>query len=120
MPFPFAGELAALGTSVLFSIGATFFTLSSRQVGSAVVNRTRLLAATVILMVAHVFIFGGVLPWLATPDQWFWFSLSGIIGLSLGDVALFQAFVQLGTRLTMLVFSLSPVLAAFMGWAFLN
>ena len=120
MPFPFAGELAALGTSVLFSIGATFFTLSSRLVGSAVVNRTRLLAATIILMVAHVIIFGGVLPWLATPSQWFWFSLSGIIGLSLGDVALFQAFVQLGTRLTMLVFSLSPVLAALMGWAFLS
>ena len=118
--FPFAGEFAALGTSVMFSIGATFFTLSSRQVGSAVVNRSRLLAATLILMAAHLVLFDGLLPKLATTDQWFWFSLSGIIGLSLGDVALFQAFVQVGTRLTMLVFSLSPVLAALMGWAFLN
>ena len=87
--FPFAGEFAALGTSVMFSIGATFFTLSSRQVGSAVVNRSRLLAATLILMAAHLVLFGGLLPKLATTDQWFWFSLS-------------------------------PVLAALMGWAFLN
>jgi drug/metabolite transporter (DMT)-like permease len=120
MPFPFIGELAALGTSTFFSIGATLFTLSSRQVGSAVVNRSRLLAASIILMVAHLIFFGTVLPLAATSDQWFWFSLSGIIGLVLGDVALFQAFVQIGTRLTMLVFSMSPVLAALMGWAFLG
>lgn len=115
-PFLFAGELAALGTSFFFSIGPTFFTLSSRVLGSAVVNRSRLLAATLILMSGHLIIYGGVLPWLATPEQWFWFSLSGIIGLSLGDAALFQAFVQIGPRLTMLVFSLSPVLAALLGW----
>jgi drug/metabolite transporter (DMT)-like permease len=120
MPFPFIGELAALGTSTFFSIGATLFTLSSRQVGSAVVNRSRLLAAAIILMAAHLIFFGTALPLAATSDQWFWFSLSGIIGLVLGDVALFQAFVQIGTRLTMLVFSMSPVLAALMGWAFLG
>ncbi len=120
MPFPFAGELAALGTSIFFSIGATLFTLSSRSVGSAVVNRTRLLAAAVILLAAHVVFFGTVLPLTATSSQWFWFSLSGIIGLVLGDIALFQAFVQIGTRLTMLIFSMSPVLAALMGWTFLG
>lgn len=120
MPFPFAGEIAALATSVFFSIAPTLFTLSARLVGSAVVNRSRLLAATLILMGAHFFLIGGLLPWLATADQWFWFSLSGIIGLSLGDAALFQAFVQIGPRLTMLIFSLSPVLAALAGWAWLG
>lgn len=120
MPFPFAGELAALGTSVFFSIAPTFFTLSSRLVGSAAVNLTRLLGATLILMAAHFFLFGGILPWLATPEQWFWFSLSGVIGLTLGDAALFQAFVQIGPRLTMLVFSLSPILTALAGWAWFD
>jgi drug/metabolite transporter (DMT)-like permease len=112
--------MAALGTSVLFSIGATFFTLSSRRVGSAVVNRSRLLTASAILVTAHLILFGSLLPAQATSDRWLWFSLSGIIGLTLGDVALFQAFVQIGTRLTMLVFSLSPVLATLLGWAFLD
>jgi drug/metabolite transporter (DMT)-like permease len=119
-PFPFAGELAALATSVFFSIGPTFFTLSGRLVGSALVNRTRLVAATLILMLVHTFIYGGALPWLATPSQWGWLALSGLIGLTLGDAALFQAFVQIGPRLTMLVFSLAPVLTALLGWFWLG
>lgn len=118
--FAFAGEFAALATSIFFSIGPTFFTLSGRLVGSALVNRTRLLAAVSILMVVHTMIYGGALPWLATPTQWQWLAISGVIGLTLGDAALFQAFVQIGARLTMLVFSLSPVLTAFAGWLWLN
>ncbi len=114
-PFLFAGELAALATSVMFSIGPSFFTLSGRLIGSVMVNRGRLLAAAIILMLAHLVIYGALLP-QATADQWLWFSLSGVIGLSLGDAALFQAFIQIGPRLTMLIFSLSPILAALMGW----
>jgi drug/metabolite transporter (DMT)-like permease len=119
-PFEFAGELAALATSIFFSIGPTFFTLSGRLVGAALVNRTRLLAATIILMIAHTMIYGGALPWLATPTQWQWLAISGVIGLTLGDAALFQAFVQIGPRLTMLVFSLAPVLTALAGYFWLN
>ncbi len=119
-PFPFAGELAGLGTALFFAFGATFFTLSSRLVGSAVINRARLLTATLMLLVVHTLILGGPLPWLATADRWWWLGLSGVIGLALGDAALFQAFVQVGTRLTVLVFSTAPVFAAIMGWVFLN
>lgn len=115
-PFTFAGEVFALGTSLLFSIGATFFTLSSRQLGSAVVNRGRLLAATLALIGGHLLIYGVFFP-SASADQWFWLGASGIIGLTLGDAALFQAFVQIGPRLTMLVFSTAPIWAALVGWA---
>lgn len=114
-PFAFAGEIFALGTSLLFSIGATFFTLSSRQLGSAVVNRGRLLAASIALIAGHFIIYGVLFP-SATPDQWFWLAASGIIGLTLGDAALFQAFVLIGPRLTMLVFSTAPIWAALVGW----
>ena len=116
----FLGELAALATSVMFSIGPTFFTLGGRLVGSVIVNRVRLLAAGLILILVHVLIYGQLLPLSAAPDRWFWLALSGVIGLTLGDAALFQAFIQLGARLTMLVFSLSPVLSAILAWAFLG
>ena len=120
MPIPFLGELAALATSLFFSIGPTFFTLAGRLVGSAIVNRSRLLVATLILIVIHAVFLGEFLPLSADPERWWWLGLSGVIGLTLGDAALFQAFVQLGARLTMLVFSLSPVLSAIMAWLFLN
>lgn len=120
MAIPFLGELAALATSVMFSIGPTFFTLSGRLVGSVIVNRARLLAATVILIALHGLLYGELLPLSAAVERWWWLGLSGVIGLALGDAALFQAFVQLGARLTMLVFSLSPVLSALMAWLFLQ
>ena len=45
---PFIGELAAVGTSLCFSFGSTFFTLSGRAIGSVMVNRGRLLVAVVL------------------------------------------------------------------------
>lgn len=120
MPFPFLGELASLGTSLMFSIGPTFFTLGGRLVGSMVVNRTRLLAALLMLLPAHLLLYGQFLPLDAAAAHWGWFGLSGVIGLTLGDAFLFQAFVQIGPRLTMLVFSLAPLLTAVMGYLWLG
>lgn len=117
---PFIGELAALATSFFFSIGPTFFTLAGRLVGSAVVNRTRLLVALVYLLVTHWILYGTPLPMDADPARWFWLGLSGVIGFVLGDAALFQAFIQLGTRLTMLIFATNPIVAAILAWVFLE
>jgi len=111
----YLGEIAGLATAVFFAGGASFFTLSSRLVGSQVVNRTRLLVATLILLGLHLLLYGTIVP-VAGSARWLWLGLSGVIGLSLGDAALFQAFIQLGTRLTMLVFSTAPVVAAVLGY----
>ncbi len=116
MPIPFAGELAALATSICFSIAPAFFTLAGQRVGSVVVNRTRLLVVVLMLFVVHSILYGEPLPFEAGADRWFWLSVSGVIGLALGDAALFQAFLLIGTRLTMLIFSLSPVLSALLAW----
>ncbi|HAY85643.1 MAG TPA: EamA family transporter [Chloroflexi bacterium] len=117
---PFVGEIASLITSFFFSIGPTFFTLAGRMVGSVVVNRTRLVVALVYLLVVHGLIYGSFLPLDAAPDRWFWLGLSGLIGFVLGDAALFQAFVVIGTRLTMLIFAVNPIIAALLGWLFLD
>lgn len=50
---PFAGELAALGTSLCFSLSSIFFTLSGRELGSPFVNRVRLLIAVLLVMLHH-------------------------------------------------------------------
>ena len=116
----YIGELAAIGTSVAFAFGSTLFTLSGRIIGSKLVNRTRLVIALLGVMLVHFLWFGDVLPNDAGFQPWFWLGVSGFVGLALGDGLLFQAFVMIGPRLSMLVFSLSPVLGAILAWVFLG
>jgi len=47
-------------------------------------------------------------------------SISGIVGLVLGDSFLFKAFTMIGTRLSMLLMSLTPAMSAIMAYFFLN
>ncbi len=116
----YIGELAALATSLFFSFGSIFFTLAGRRVGSMVVNRTRLVLAVVFLCITHWVMLGSPLPLYAEPERWLWLGLSGIVGLVLGDICLFRAFVSIGPRLSMLMMSLAPVIAAIQAWIFLG
>lgn len=120
MEIPYLGETAALITSLSFAVVSTIFTFAGRLVGSGTVNRTRLLFALLILAAVHGAVFGVPLPIGADPARWGWLALSGVVGLALGDAFLFRAFLLIGTRLSMLLMSLAPVLAALLAWIFLN
>ena len=117
---PFIGELAALGTSLCFSLGSVLFTSSGRELGSILVNRTRLLVAILLVIVLHILIYGQPIPLDAGNERWFWLGLSGFVGLALGDASLFQAFILIGPRLSMLMMALAPVLGAIIAWIFLG
>ena len=117
---PFIGELAALGTSLCFSLSSVLFTFSGRELGSILVNRTRLLIAILLVIVLHTLLYGQPLPLNAGNERWFWLGLSGFVGLALGDGFLFQAFILIGPRLSMLMMALAPVLGAIMAWIFLG
>ena len=47
-------------------------------------------------------------------------SISGIVGLVLGDSFLFKAFTMIGTRLSMLLMSLTPAMSAILAYFFLD
>jgi drug/metabolite transporter (DMT)-like permease len=116
----YIGELAALATSLFFSFTSIFFTLAGRRVGSMVVNRTRLVVAVAFLCATHWVMFSIPLPLHTEPERWLWLGLSGIVGLALGDIFLFRAFVSIGPRLSMLMMSLAPVIATILAWTFLG
>lgn len=116
----FIGQFAGLLTSLCGSFTSVFFTLSGRQVGSAVVNRTRLALALIMVTGAHWIAQGQPLPLDADLSRWGWLALSGLIGFVLGDAALFQAFVLIGPRLSMLLMALSPVMGAVLAWLLLG
>jgi drug/metabolite transporter (DMT)-like permease len=114
------GEIAALGTSVCWTFTSIFFTIAGRRVGSLIVNRARLVLALVFLVITHLLVQGELLPLHAEPERWFWLGLSGVIGLTLGDLFLFQAFVWIGPRRAMLLMSLAPIIGAVTAWVFLG
>jgi drug/metabolite transporter (DMT)-like permease len=116
----YIGHLAALGTALMFAFGSTLFTLSGREIGAALMNRTRLLIAVLFVLAMHSLMVGNPFMLDAGTKQWFWLGLSGFVGLALGDAALFQGFILVGPRISMLIMALAPVLSAILGWLFLS
>jgi drug/metabolite transporter (DMT)-like permease len=113
------GHVAALGAATCWAFTSLLFAFAGRRVGSQVVNQSRLLLALAILVLAHRLTTGAWLPFDAGAERWAWLSLSGLIGLALGDAALFQALIYLGPRLTALMMALAPIIAAVAAWLFL-
>lgn len=116
----YVGELAALSVSVCWSISSTMFERSGKRVGSLSVNYLRLIFAFIMLGVYGLLSKGAFLPLDAGSQQWFWLSLSGFLGLFIGDLFLFQSLTILGSRLSMLVMTFSPAMTAVLGALFLN
>ena len=112
------GEIAALFTSLCWSISAIGFTRSTEKVGSWVTNRVRLLLAMLMLILINALLYNQPIPLHAGASRWVWLSISGIIGLSLGDAFLFQAYKEIGPRLGLLLLSLAPVFGAAIAWIF--
>jgi len=117
---PVLGQIAALATAFCWSLTAIFFSYSGRLVGSQVVNRSRLAFAMVFIAITHLFLVGTLLPFDAEPYRWGWLALSSILGLVLGDTFLFQAYVLVGPRLSMLMMSTAPILSSIMAWLVLR
>ena len=114
------GEFAALLTSVMWTFSAIFFTFAGRMTGASILNRLRLAFALLFLSTAHLITQGALIPLNVSLDRWIWLGISGIIGLTLGDVALFQAYINIGPRMGTLIMSIVPVFSALVAWLFLG
>jgi len=114
------GEVAALLTAMCYSISSIFFTRAGQKFGPLTSNRLRLVIAIVLLGITHWVVFGSPVPLNAAASNWLWLGISGIVGLAIGDLFLFQAYVTLGPRLGLLFLSLSPALATLLAWLFLG
>ena len=117
---PNIGEIAALLTAMCYATSSIFFTVAGQRFGPLIANRLRLIVAILLVSMAHWIIIGSPIPLGSTPQQWFWLGTSGIVGLALGDLFLFQAYILIGPRLGLLFLSLSPALATLLAWVFLG
>jgi drug/metabolite transporter (DMT)-like permease len=112
---PYIGPLAGVTTSFLWSLTALCFTTAGRRIGPARVNALRIMLAVIWLGLTHRALTGMWIP-AANGRQVLLLGLSGLVGLTLGDLALFTAFVRVGPRTAMLVMTTAPIFAALFGW----
>lgn len=112
----YLGEIAALLAAICWTTTAILFEVTSRKIGSVAVNILRLIIAFVILCFYTLLTRGLFFPIDATSSAWFWLGISGIIGLFIGDIFLFEAFALISSRVSMLIMSLVPLLTVFFGW----
>lgn len=110
------GEMAALFTSACFTCTALFFEFGAKRIGSLALNIIRLLVALIIFTILSLATRGEFLPLGAGTAAWFWLSLSGLVGFVFGDLFLFQAYIDIGARLTQVIFSSAPLLTALIGY----
>lgn len=107
-------------TAVFWTITSMAFESAGKKVGSLAVNLIRLVMAFFFIGIYSYFTRGFFFPSDATFFQWKWLAISGLIGFVIGDLLLFQAFVVVGARISMLMMSLAPPFAALAGWLVLG
>ena len=111
----YIGPAAGITTSILWTATSLLFTAGGKRIGATAVNVFRIWLAVALLGITHRLWFGSWFP-ETVGNQVLYLGLSGVIGLSIGDQALFTAFVHIGPRLSMLIMATSPIFATLFGW----
>ena len=118
--FPFAGEVACLTAAALWAVAVALFRPAIETFGAQTINLAKCALATV-LQGMTVIAFGGFGALFDVPAGAIgWVAASGVIGLIIGDTALFAAVKSFGVHRTLLVQTLAPVFAAVAAWGLLR
>jgi drug/metabolite transporter (DMT)-like permease len=110
---PFLGEISALTAAIIWSFSSFLFTSAAKKIGVMQLNINRMLFASVLLIMVILIL--GINISLYS-QQILFLSISGFFGLTFGDTFLFKAYKEVGPRISSLLMSINPAIAAFLGW----
>ncbi len=116
-PWPLAGEIASLSAALIWSGSMSVFSVHGKAVPARALNLYKNLVAITCLTVAALALHP---PLPESGEPFLLLGLSGIIGLSIGDTALFAALSRLGAQATSASQCLAPPIAALVAVAFLG
>lgn len=116
----YLGELAALLTAFCWVGSSLAFEYSGKKVGTLVLNLLRLVVSFLMITVINFFITAGFQNIQLTPQSFFLLVVSGLIGFVLGDLFLFQAYIDIGARVAQLIMALVPPLTALLSYFLLG
>ena len=111
----FLGELTALAASFCWTISSSIVERKGKSFSAVSMNFARQVTALVTIGLLVVLFNGIGAIGNVGFNNLFFLAMSGLIGFSLGDSFLMSAFTRIGAQLTLLIFSISPVLAAILG-----
>jgi drug/metabolite transporter (DMT)-like permease len=114
------GEIAAFATAVCWTATPIAFEAAGKRVGSLTVNFIRLVIAFVLIGLFTLVTRGMFLPIDATSTNWTWLTVSGLIGFVIGDLFLFEAYVRIGARISLLIMAAVPPITALAGFLMLG
>ncbi|MFN4217627.1 MAG: EamA family transporter, partial [Brevinematales bacterium] len=106
----YVGEVASLLASVGWAGSAIFFEFGSRRIGSRFVNLWRLLWAFLLLLLVNLVFHRSFLRDVGLVDVGL-LLFSGFVGFFLGDILLFWSFVVIGSRLSLLIMLVNPLVS---------
>lgn len=116
----YTGEFAAILTAFCWAITSSSFEDAGKRIGSINLNLLRLLFGFMFLSIFTLITRGLILPIDASMEAWAWLLLSGLIGIVIGDLLLFEAFVLIGARISMLIYASVPPLSGIIAYIFLK
>ncbi|KKN70344.1 hypothetical protein LCGC14_0432100 [marine sediment metagenome] len=117
---PLTGEFAGIATAALWAATSLCFTAAGKRVGSLPTNVIRLAIGVAMLSVFGWVVRGQLIPADATAHAWLWLSISGVLGMVICDLCLFESFLWIGPRMGMLMLTLAPPVATLTAWGILG
>ncbi len=115
-----SGALAALATALAWTVTALSFEYAGKRIGAFALNFLRLAVGCLFLGIYGLALRGRFFPTDAPVSAWVWLGASGLVGLVAGDLLLFQAFIDSGSRVSMLIYATAPAMTALLGFALLG
>jgi drug/metabolite transporter (DMT)-like permease len=107
------GEVAALSASFCWAVGSYLYGRIGQRgdVPAGAMNLGKCFTGTAMFALTGLLLTGRLIPPMSGQAV-AWLSVSGVVGLALGDGAYFQAILSIGVRRAMLLLSMAPVFAA--------
>jgi len=118
-PLILAGQAACLSAAFLWALSVALFRGAIDLHGARSVNLAKCLLAAVLQGLTVVALGQADSLWTAPTRGLALIAVSGLVGLTLGDTALFAAVARIGVHRTLLLQTLAPVFAALLATAWL-
>ncbi len=109
------GVIAALLAAFAWTLASFTWRAETKSFNSLELNGIKNLLATIIFLPVLI-----RFPWLLEWQSAFLLFISGTVGIAIGDTLFFSALKRIGTRRTLTIDSMAPVLASLVGCLFMG